>query len=590
MAYMITDQCLICRYPYACIYNCPVSAISNNGLHAEIDQSKCIQCGKCVSCCNLCAIVDTEKPAPAPIPHEKKAITCDILILGGGASGLIAALKASELTDKKILVLEKAKKPGGCGIYASALRMFNTKWELDAGIPDQMDDYIRSAYTTTRGLLDIQLIANAFHAIPTFFDWFCQWGEAEKGFYLNTENPLNGMRVQSILPDNGGNYILKKVIDQCGKRGIEILTECAATSFLQDKKGRIVGVTAQDSGGEITISSKAVLIATGNLGNCKELLEKCVPEYAQAYKRPSLHLLPTCTGDGVLMAEQAGIPINYDSIVPAYLGPMGTVATMQLMIQPGRSDALQINLEGKRWKNESFRAEACNWLLLQQPQAVSYTVMDQKILCSVPVTAPPVTYDHTFGRMISNGVPTENGMPQSDADVINLGPAGSPVPPSAFELDVQGEIDKALSMQGGFVFKGDTLQELAEKMGVDAEVFIETVERYNALCEKGHDDDFFKDPSLLLPIQEGPFYAFHTHMATDGVFGGLTVNPQMQVVGADGPVPGLYAAGDNTASRYVNHGGEKKQIINDFAWAVGSGYLAGIQMADYVNEGKEKSI
>lgn len=58
----------------------------------------------------------------------------------------------------------------------------------------------------------------------------------------------------------------------------------------------------------------------------------------------------------------------------------------------------------------------------------------------------------------------------------------------------------------------------------------------------------------------------------------------MRVIGTDGPIPGLYAAGDNTGGRYVNQGGEKKQIINDFSWAVGSGMLAGENMATYWNQ------
>ena len=582
--YQVTDKCLLCRYPYACIYNCPAEAIFNNGNHAEIDQDKCIHCGKCVGICNLCAIIDTDAPEEVVVPHDLVEQDCDILILGGGAAGLIAALRASEQCTGKILVLEKAKKPGGCGIYSSALRMFDTQWEKDHGNPEQMDDYIRSAFNTTRGLLNPQLIANGFRAIPRFFDWFCQWGDAEKGFKYDDEHPLQGMRVTSILPDNAGHDIMGKVIQQLRQKGVEILTETAATEFIMEK-GRVAGVRASDPGGNLTIHCKTCLVAMGNIGNNQQILDRYVPEYGAAYKRPTMHLLPTCTGDFIPMAEKAGIPIDEASIVPAYLGPMNTMFNMQTMMQPARPDVLNVNMEGKRWKSESFRGEACNWLLLKQPQAVTWAILDTPLACNPPKSAPPVLFDNSFGRMISNGVPDQNGTPKSAANVMNLGPAGGlPAQPGATSEGIIAGIEAAIAVKGKYVVKGDTIEELAANMGVPYENLKATIDRYNELCKKGHDDDFFKQSDLMIPIETGPFYAFHCHMGTDGVFGGFYIDENMRVIGTDGPIPGLYAAGDNTGGRYVNQGGEKKKIINDFSWAVGSGMLAGENMATYWNQ------
>lgn len=72
------------------------------------------------------------------------------------------------------------------------------------------------------------------------------------------------------------------------------------------------------------------------------------------------------------------------------------------------------------------------------------------------------------------------------------------------------EIEKASQAQhikDGKVVVADTLDELAQKMGVPVEAFKATVARYNELAAKGHDDDFGKRPELLTPIQKGPFYA-----------------------------------------------------------------------------------
>lgn len=78
------------------------------------------------------------------------------------------------------------------------------------------------------------------------------------------------------------------------------------------------------------------------------------------------------------------------------------------------------------------------------------------------------------------------------------------------------------------MFVGETLEELARNMGVPEETFLATVERYNALCHKGHDDDFYKLPNYLKPLQNSPFFAIRSHMATDGVFGGLDADRERQ--------------------------------------------------------------
>lgn len=241
--------------------------------------------------------------------------------MGGGAAGLIAALRASEQCTGKILVLEKAKKPGGCGIYSSALRMFDTQWEKDHGNPEQMDDYIRSAFNTTRGLLNPQLIANGFRAIPRFFDWFCQWGDAEKGFKYDDEHPLQGMRVTSILPDNAGHYIMGKVIQQLRQKGVEILTETAATEFIMEK-GRVAGVRASDPGGNLTIHCKTCLVAMGNIGNNQQILDRY--DFLSTAPLISVQRCTCCPPAPVIfipMAEKAGIPIDEAPLFQAHLGP-----------------------------------------------------------------------------------------------------------------------------------------------------------------------------------------------------------------------------------------------------------------------------
>jgi succinate dehydrogenase/fumarate reductase flavoprotein subunit len=188
--------------------------------------------------------------------------------------------------------------------------------------------------------------------------------------------------------------------------------------------------------------------------------------------------------------------------------------------------------------------------------------MDSKVLTAEPV--PPVTIDPGVNR---GGRNLEAGVPDLNEKVSTTKPYEKQKSPE--------ELKKIAAMSGRHVVIADTIEELADKLGIDRKTLVATVKRYNELCAKGHDDDFFKSARYMLPVEKGPFYALNYFLAMDGANGGLAINENMQVMGHDGPVEGLYAAGDTTGSRFTNHDGERTEIVNDMTWAVASGFLAG---------------
>jgi hypothetical protein len=152
-------------------------------------------------------------------------------------------------------------------------------------------------------------------------------------------------------------------------------------------------------------------------------------------------------------------------------------------------------------------------------------------------------------------------------------PAGMSIPGTE-KLDIKG-LQRIAAMSGRHVVIGDTLEELADKMGVDRKTFVATVKRYNELCARGRDDDYYKPKKYMLPIEKAPFYATSHFLSMDGAVGGLALNEEMQVMGNNGPIDNLYAAGDTTGSRFINRGYERIEIVNDMSWATASGFLAG---------------
>lgn len=575
MAYYVHGHCINCS---RCKNVCPSGAISSNGLGFTIDSEKCVSCGACADACRL-GIIFEEGTVQEIRHHEPIHKDCDVLVIGGGASGMIAAAKVAE-GGKKVILLEKMPKLGGGSQFAQGLRMFSTKMEIEAGVPDQMDDYIRSALNTCRWEVEPHLIANAFHSLPECFDWMCEWAPVSESWAVKV-SPFGNKMVNTVNGRDAGWFVTQNFEKRCRGLGVEILTETAAKKLIMSN-GKLVGAVAEDKGGEVKISCKACLLATGNIsyGN---VLKRTLPSFYFAEGFGNSHRFPSNTGDHISMAEDAGITVDYDSVAAAYLGGMVAMGVegpmMQLM---DRGEALKVNKNGKRWINESVNGESSIWAQIKQPGAASFTIFDKPLL-DAPSEPPYMPVVNRSGRNIGEGIPGPDG---KFSRVVTMGPPGGHGGPGGFpagaEQDKETALRKAENYVGGHVFVADTLEELAEKMGVPADVFVATVKRYNELCAKKHDDDYYKLPNYLKPIETAPFFAIRSHMATDGVFGGLDADENVNVLNAGQPVEGLYCAGDTIGNRYINQGGEKLECINDFSWAFASGYLAGKKMLEYL--------
>lgn len=108
-------------------------------------------------------------------------------------------------------------------------------------------------------------------------------------------------------------------------------------------------------------------------------------------------------------------------------------------------------------------------------------------------------------------------------------------------------------LEGGLIQQAHSIAELAELIGADPETLENTVTRYNELCEKGVDEDFYKESSRMLALTQPPFYAARLGGMLLCTQQGLTVNPDMQVLDTEGEViEGLYVTGNDcggTAAR-----------------------------------------
>lgn len=456
-----------------------------------------------------------------------KVMDCDLVVLGAGGSGLVAAVKAFDLTGKKVMVLEKAKKPGGAtyfaGVMGEAGPIKDSKWQKNAGYE----------------------VSEPQDISGQFFDWLVSKGDAETFFtvakpeenresavyWIERQKKYRSLPDPSIGPGKMGSFVVDKLMECCRKSGIQVLTEARANRFITDAEGKLTGVIADTNDGQLLVNCKACVIAAGGYGANKKMLKKYYPK---EFNNTKMHCLcpPACTGDCIIAAEEIGAyidPIVRDLSFPGGFMSEGAMHhpyswSLQSLTSDGKF--VSINLEGKRWKNEGGGGGVTSDVS-EQPGGVNYSVADSEIV------------DAAGSQMLLGNFGAPGG-----------GSSGSDeraaIKKWREDLEYEVTIDEE-GASGNHAKKADTLVELALKMKIDPKTFVETIERYNKFCETGKDLDFGKSARNLQAIRKPPFYAIFGHRWSQCTKGrnGVAVNSKFQALNTEGEViPGLYAAGD----------------------------------------------
>ena len=568
MAYYIQDNCVACL---KCRAECPAHAIRLTADRPVIDETRCVSCGTCAQVCNEGAPIDLNAP-PAPAEsHPLREMTCDLLVLGGGGSGLVAAARAAWLSGTKVIVAEKGPKLGGGAWYAADFKVYNSRWQKERGVPDVLEDSLRKAMDDTYWRLDPRLARSCFQATGAFFDWLCDTGDGvedqfREGVYIfdGPQGPVIPVfrKMRRGRQGGTGKFVVDRMTELCRSLGVELLTGHTAVELFS-REGLVTGALLRDAGGMTRVSCKACVLATGSWISDQRILEQVDPKFAAMTPVRSPHRSPKYTGDGIRLAGQAGARLDRDSFCLRLMGPLlmaadgterQTLASM--LFDPS---VIFVNRRGERWINEQTgpRKDFFDLAipLRDQPDGVSFTLFDANCV------------EHAVRRAKEGG--GEGGI------------FGGPV----FPEDWRSDMDRAVEEYGFALYQADTVEELAGRMGVDPAALTRTIQRYNAMCAQGLDTDFCKRGEELVPLCKAPYYALRCSMATDGAFGGVPVDEHVRALRPDGSaIPNLYVTGDFASGRFINQGGVKVQIINDLAWAFASGFLAGSHAAQLLRD------
>jgi len=567
---------------------------------------------------NMAGVVPEANAAERPAEKQYDFIDrkeCDLVVMGGGGSGLTAAVRAAQLTGKKVIVLEKAAFTGGGAQSARTMRTFGSRWQKKRNIPDTTVEYARAMMDQLDWRLDPKLVTNCLLGTGQFFDWVCELGGDIEDKFTPDKYHLAVIDSEPIGPQLGdaesgsgyGALMMSIITGKAKTYGVEILTKHPVVD-VEVQNGRIVAAIAKSDKGYVRIGCKACVLATGSWINNKEIMNKYAPKFVAATNSMEQggqggapggqggapggqggeggqggapggmggmggmgqggHNNINYTGDGVVLAEKAGAFVDYDSLCIHMMGPSSMSQSKVFSSMAISPYVVTVNLEGNRFCSEPVLHMGLfdgGFIQCEQTQGVSWDIFDHNTLAATL----------EYQKCVKAG---------KCADIRTTTLQGPPVSLPETMEEIEKDIKQNLAGGGKTVLAADTMEELADKMGVNKKNFLSTVKAYNEYCATGADLGCYKKKEHLVAINKPPYYASKEGVGSDGAFGGVRVNPEMQAYKADrrSLVEGFYVAGDFATGRHVVVGGVKRMVLNDLAWAFSSGFLAGTNVAGYL--------
>lgn len=579
MSYVIDQE--LCSGCHRCRVECPAQAIRFKNSKYFIDPDKCIECGHCVDVCHNDIITCPSMPQTAPVPHETKKMSCDVLVLGGGAAGMAAAAKAATL-GKKVIVMEKGKEVGGSAWYAHVFRSAWSKWHEEAGCVDSRDKIYKQFMKKTQNHVDGKLFRRILDGNADFVNWLIEdhdlgkdfkFGDVffgGKGLITTYDWDYNHKRIDTTIgPGGTGWFLCLKLLGIIEANGGEVLYETAATKLLTDDSGAVIGAIGKDAGGEVEVSCNACVVAAGAFTRNKELTSKFQKNFYNNEGNEPIHVFTCsrCTGDGITMCEEINADIDYQNCRVIMAGPMRHPFGTCSIAASHSVSSVNVNKSGITFDAPMIFSDVAP--LANEPGRFLWNITDERAI--------EECMEMSKGRM-------------PDVVGINM---------DRLYDNWREELDTELAWET--MYKADTLEELAEKIHVPYENLKASVDNFNAHVHEPRppmmfpgmdnaDDDGnpggfpmgpMPDPQ---PIENGPFYAIFVKMFHENAVGGMTIDENTNVLTCGKPITGLYAAGDNT--RGIMLPGEVgvayiENIISALTFAFTSGYVAGEEAAKF---------
>jgi flavocytochrome c len=420
----------------------------------------------------------------------------DLVVVGAGMAGFCCAIEAARGGASVILLEKEAETGGSSRLSGGSFAFAGTDQQRAADIQDEAERLLDDLRRTGQGKSKEALLALfGQEQLETY-----RWLEA-MGFRFGPPKIAAGQsapRTHRADPVQAF-ALLEAAAVQTGR--IRLLRQAAATRLCRTSHDAAVsGVLADHDGQPMHLhAARGVVLATGGFMRSPALLANFAPGQEGALPMGARG----CTGDGLRMAWQFGADLCDMGFIKATFGIHRDAAPEDHhFLHSIYMGAIAVNLQGRRFVDESLPYKIVGDACLRQPGALGFQVFDQGV------------------------------MQRSTAD-------GS-------SFDLQSELRQ------GRLVEAPNLLALADRLEIDGAALVETVERYNAGAGIGADAEFGRTSlssgwGRLCRLEQAPFYGYPTRSALVGTYCGLVVDGRMQVHDVFGaPIPHLFAAGHVT--------------------------------------------
>lgn len=285
-----------------------------------------------------------------------------VVVLGGGASGMAAAIRAKQQGAESVTILEAAAELGGNAVYAPVPSL---KIPEDPAA-EAHEDYLRKM-EEAHWASDARIVRTLCDKIAELPKWLSEFsGDAAEG-------------------ERGGK-LARILADQCEKSGVIIRTNCRAVRIIQDEDGWTTGVEAALNGEVNIIPATVAVVATGGFLGNTEMLRKYIPYVDEGFESEAVYLGNAYSGEGVIAALELGagdeghVTLEWSpDRMPLCKLPL--TESVRTVVNAG--EAMWVNNVGVRYCNEGrIDSESA---VIRQPNKDTFIVMDEGILETLAV-------------------------------------------------------------------------------------------------------------------------------------------------------------------------------------------------------------
>ena len=477
----------------------------------------------------------------------------DIVIVGAGAAGMLAAYAAGKEGAENVLVISNSPNANTTnGSMVSGTCAVQTPITEAAGETMTVEGLYDRMITFAHWTVNARLLKTCVNSMPGTIAIFDEMGIPTT---LGADRYSIGFMDVHLFNDGTKGEKIQKYVEE--NFGVEFMFSTEAQELVMDGD-KVCGVIATNAAGEyIQINAKAVILACGGYIANEEMVK-------EVYGDMDIVPLstPFQTGKGIKMAQAAGAfresthGMGLSDIVGSHKNA-GFNLGQNMLLGVGLYGGLLVDQYGKRFMNEYMLA---NESMAGGGEATLHvkdyhTILSQKVIDALGTSS---YYDYIgrpefwYSGMLLYSRPMEN-----------------------LEECLQSAFDQ------GWAIKADSIEELAELAGMPE--LVETVHTYDEMVRNGEDTVFGKRKEMMIEVEDGnaPYYMFHFNPGAFNTFGGCRTDEFTRALRADfSVIEGLYIAGVENGSLYSRPYYDVGGTCSGLAYA--SGRLAGEQAAKFV--------